>query len=109
MFPFGLRNVTRTVGHLVVQRMYPPPTDDEFVGMTDYVVESFHDLLMGDSESLFDSNYSRGSCHPSQECFMAGTPEGRVESIHEGGATPPNDLDDEVKEDVGALPLMWVE
>ena len=24
---------------------------------------------------------------------MAGTPEGRIESIHEGGATPPNDLD----------------
>ena len=40
---------------------------------------------------------------------MVGTPEGHVESIHEGGATPPNDFDDEVKEDAGALPRMWVE
>ena len=40
---------------------------------------------------------------------MVGTPEGRVESVHEGGATPPNDLDDEVEEDVGAIPRMRVE
>ena len=46
-FLFSLRNATRTVGHLVVQCMYPPPIDDEFMGMADYVVESFHDLLVG--------------------------------------------------------------
>ena len=40
---------------------------------------------------------------------MASTPERRVESIHEGGATPPNDFDDEVEEDAGALPHMQVE
>ena len=40
---------------------------------------------------------------------MADTPEGRVESVHEGGVTPPNDFDDEAKEDVGALPCMRVE
>ena len=40
---------------------------------------------------------------------MEGTLEGRVKSVHEGGATPPNDLDDVVQEDVGALPRMWVE
>ena len=40
---------------------------------------------------------------------MAGTIEGRVESVYEGGDTPPNDLDDEVEEDVGALPRMRVE
>ena len=40
---------------------------------------------------------------------MVGTPEGRIKSIHEGGDTLPNDLDDEVKEDAGALPRMWVE
>ena len=40
---------------------------------------------------------------------MVGTPEGRVESVHEGGATPPNDLDDKIKEDAGALPRMRVE
>ena len=77
--------------------------------MTEYVVKSFHDLLAGDSELLSDSDSSRGSHHPSRECFMAGTPEGRVESVHEGGATPPNDLDDEVEEDAGALPRMRVE
>ena len=41
-----------------------------------------------------------------RECFMAGIPEGYIESIHEGGATP---TDDEVEGDVGALPHLWVE
>ena len=108
-FLFGLRNATGTVGHLMAQRMHPSPMNDEFVGMTEYVVESFHDLLTGDFELLSDSNSSKGSHHPSRECFMVGTPEGRVESIHEGGATPPNNLDDEVKEDAGALPRMQVQ
>ena len=89
--------------------MSPPPTDDKFMRMDDYIAESFHDLLMGDSESISDSDSSRESHHPSRECFMVGTPEGRVESVHEGGATPPNDFDDEVEEDVGALPCMLVE
>ena len=40
---------------------------------------------------------------------MLGTPDGRIKSIHEGGATLPNDLDDEVEEDAGALPRMQVE
>ena len=83
--------------------------NDKFMGMTEYVTESFHDLLARDSESLSDSDSNRGSHHPLRECFMAGTPEGRVESVHEGGATPLNDLDDEFEEDTGALPLMRVE
>ena len=53
-FPFGQRNAAETIGHLVAQRMHRFPTNDEFVGMTEYVVESFHDLLVGDSESLTD-------------------------------------------------------
>ena len=40
---------------------------------------------------------------------MAGTPEGYIESIHEGGATPTDDLDDEVEGDVGAPPRLRVE
>ena len=64
-FPFGLGNATGIVGHLMVQRMHPSPTNDEFVGMTEYIAESFHDLLAGDSESLSGSNSSRGSHHPS--------------------------------------------
>ena len=83
--------------------------NDEFVGMTEYVVESFHDLLAGESGSLSDSDSSGGSHHPSRECFIAGTPEGRVESIHEGEATPTNDLDDEVERDAGAPPCLRVE
>ena len=76
--------------------MPPSPTNGEFVGMTEYVTQSFHDLLMEELESPSDSDSSRGSHHPSRECFMAGTPDGYVESIHEGGATPTDNLDDEV-------------
>ena len=62
-FPFGLRNAMGTVGHLVGQRMHPSPTNNEFMGMTEYVTKSFQDLLVGDSESLSDSDSSRGSHH----------------------------------------------
>ena len=71
--------------------------NDEFVGMIEYVTETFHDLLAEESESPSSSDSSRGSHHPSCECFMAGTPEGHIESIYEEEATPTNDLDDEVK------------
>ena len=67
------------------------------MGMAEYVVESFHDLLAGESESPSNSDSNRGSHRPSHECFMVGTPEGHVESIHEGEATPINDFDDEVE------------
>jgi hypothetical protein len=66
--------------------MHPSSVDDEFMGMTDYVMESFHDLLVGDSEVIFDSDSSRGSQHSSHEC--RGTPEGHVESVHDGGLLP---------------------
>ena len=108
-FLFGLHNAAGTVGHLMAQCMHPSPMNDKFMGMTEYVMESFHDLLMGYLELLSDSNSSRGSHHPSRECFMAGTLEVRVERVHEGGATLPNDLNDEVEEDAGALPRMRVE
>ena len=84
-----------TVSHLVAQRMIPPPTNDEFVEVIEHVVESFHDLLTEEPVSPFGSDSSRGSHHPSHECFMMGTPEGHVESIHEDEASPTNDLDDE--------------
>jgi hypothetical protein len=45
--------------------------DSEFVRMADYLMESIHDLLASDSESISDSGSSRGSYHPSCECFMA--------------------------------------
>ena len=102
--PFDLRNATETDGHPVAQRTPSSPANDEFVGMTEYVVESFHDLLAGESESSFGSDSSRGSHHPSLECFMAGTPEGHVESIHLEEATPTNDLEGET----GAPPCQRV-
>ena len=77
--------------------------------MTEYVVESFHDLLAGESESPSDSDSSRGSHRPSCECFMAGTPEEYIESIHEGEDTPTDDLDDKVEGDAGAPPHLRVE
>ena len=77
--------------------------------MTEYIAESFHDLLVGKLESPSNSDSSRGSHHPSQECFMAGTPEGYIKSIHERGATPIDDRDDEVEGDAGAPPHLRVE
>ena len=40
---------------------------------------------------------------------MAGTPKGRVESVHEEGPTPTNDPDNEIEGDAGASPCLWVE
>jgi hypothetical protein len=84
--------------------MHPPPVNDEFVGMADYILECFHDLLVGDSEAISDSNSNRGSHHPSRECFMVETPERHVASIHEGEVTSPFDLHDEGEEDARVLP-----
>jgi hypothetical protein len=97
-FPFGLRNAARTIDHLIVQCMHPSSTDDEFVGMMNYVAESFHDLLAGDFEAISNSDSSRGSHHPSRECFMAGSPEGHVKSVH-NGATLTADSDDKIEGD----------
>ena len=106
VLPFGLRNAAETIGHLVAQCMIPSPANDEFVGMIEHVVESFHDLL---AEEPSGSNSSRGSHHPSRECFMTGTPERHIESIHEEEATPMNDLNDEVEGDAGAPLRLRVE
>ena len=43
-FPFYLCNTAVTISHLVAQRMVPPPTNDEFVGVIEHIMESFHDL-----------------------------------------------------------------
>ena len=40
---------------------------------------------------------------------MVGIPEGYVESIHEGEATPMNGFDDKVEGDAGAPPRLRVE
>ena len=109
MLPFGLRNAVMTVSHLVAQHMILSPTNNEFMGVIEHVVESFHDLLVEEPESPSGSDSSRGSHHPSRECFMMGTPKGHVKSIHEEEATPTNDLDDEVEGNAGPPPRLRVE
>ena len=109
MLPFDLHNATETVGHLVASCLPPPPTNDECMGVTEYVMESIHDLLAEESESPSGSDSSRGSHHPFHECFMVGTPRGHVESVHEGEATLANDLNDEAERETAAPPCMPVE
>ena len=89
--------------------MIPPPTNDEFVGMIEHIAESFHDLLVEELESPSGSNSSRGSHHPSCECFKMGTLKGHVESIPEEEATPANDLNNKDKGETVAPPHMRVE
>jgi hypothetical protein len=77
-------------------------------------MEFFYDLLAGDPEEISNSDSSRGSHHPSRECFMAkgahraGAPEGHVADIREGDVTPPSDPDDKVKEDRRVPPNPWL-
>ena len=87
MLLFGLRNTTTTVSHLVAQRMVPPPTNDEFMGVIEHIMEFFHDLLIEEPESPSSSDSSRESHHPSHECFIMGTTEGHAESIHKEEST----------------------
>ena len=56
--------------------------------MLDYDHESLHDVL---DVHVGDSSSDLGSHHPSQECFMADTPEGHAQSASGGddpSATP---------------------
>ena len=79
------------------------------MGVIEHVAESFHDLLAEEPESPSSSDSSRGSHHPSHECFMVGTSEGHVESVRKEEDTPMNNLNDEVEGDVGAPPRLRVE
>ena len=92
-FSFGLRNAAATTYHLMALCMVQPPTDNEFVGVIEHDMESLHKLLTEEPGSSSSSDSSRGSHHPSQECFMAETSEGHVESISEGEATPTGNPD----------------
>jgi hypothetical protein len=88
-FPFGLHNAAEDAHHLAAAPLGSSPTDGEFVGMMDYISESFHDLLAGESKAIYNSGSSEGSHHPSRECFMADVPKRYVEDVH-SGETPPN-------------------
>jgi hypothetical protein len=54
-FPYGLRNAAKIVEHHMAPCSCPPFTNDEFVGMANYVVGLIHDLLASDSETISDS------------------------------------------------------
>ena len=81
VFLFGLRNAMATVSHLVAQHTIPSPVNNEFVGMIESIMEYLHGLLAEGPRSDSSSDSSRGSHHPSRECFMEETPEGHIESI----------------------------
>ena len=72
-------------------------------------MESLHGLLIEDLGLDSGSDSSKGSHHPSRECFMVGTPEGHVESISGEEATLADNLSDEAKREIAAPPRMRVE
>ena len=67
--------------------MVQPPTDSEFMGVIEHDMESIHKLLTEEPESSSSFDSSRGSHHPSGECFMVETSKGHIESVSEGEAT----------------------
>ena len=106
---FGPRDTATIVSHLVAQRTILSPVNNEFVGMIESVIESLNGLLAEGPGSDSGSDSSRGSHHPSRECFMAGTPEGHVESISTEVATPVGNLGDETEGETVAPPRVGVE
>ena len=92
-FLFGLRNATATAGRLLALRMVQSPTDIEFVGAIEQDTETLYELLNEEPGSFSSSDSSRGSHHPSWECFMTQTPEGHVESASREEVTPTNNPD----------------
>jgi len=101
-FPFGLRNTTAAAGHLLALRMVQPPMDSEFVGAIEHDPETLHGLLNEEPGSFSSSDSSRGSHHPSRECFMMQTPEGHVESASKEEVTPTNNPDSRSGEETTA-------
>ena len=69
-FPFGLRNAAATAGRLLALRLVQSPTDIEFVGAIEQDTETLYGLLNEEPGSFSSSDSSRGSHHPSRECFM---------------------------------------
>ena len=108
-FPYGLRNAAAIACHLMALLMVQTPTNSEFVGVIEHDVESLHKLLIEEPESSSSSNSSRGSHHPSRECFMAETSEGHVESVSEGEATPTHNPDARAGGEAAAPPHVRME
>ena len=68
--------------------MVQPPTDSEFVGVIEHDPETLYGLLAEEPESSSGSESSKGSHHPSRECFMTQALEGHVQSISREETTP---------------------
>jgi len=83
--------------------------NNEFVGMIESITESLHGLLMEGLGSDSGSNSSRGSHHPSRECFMAETPKGHVESVSAEETTLAGNLGGGTEGDTAAPPHVGVE
>ena len=77
--------------------MILPPAINKFVGVIEHVMESLHNLLTKEPGSSSGSDSSRGSQHPSRECFMTGTLEGHVKSVPTEEATLAGNLSDGTK------------
>ena len=80
--------------HHVAQCVITHTGGAELVGMAEFASASEDDLLETDSSLGSNTDSSRGSHHPSRECFMAGSPKGHVESLedspsHSRNRTPP--------------------
>ena len=73
------------------------------------ITESLHGLLTEGPGLDSGPDSSRGSHHPSRECFMAETTEGHVESISAEEATPAGNLDDRTRGGIVAPPRVGVE
>ena len=86
----------------MMQRTPRSPMNDEFVGVIEHDTESLHKLLTKEPGSSCSSDSSRGSHHPSRECFMAETPKGRVESVSGEEATPTGNPDGRTGGEVAA-------
>ena len=69
-FPFGLRNAMATADRLQALRMVQSPMDIEFVGAIEHDTETLYGLLNEELGLFSSSDSSRGSHHPSRECFM---------------------------------------
>ena len=100
--PFGLCNATATAGHLLALRMVQPPMDSEFVGVIEHDPETLYELLAEEPELSSSSDSSKGSHHPSRECFMAQTPEGHVQNVSGEETTPTGNPDARIEAETAA-------
>ena len=91
-----------TAGHLLSLRMVQPPTDSEFMEVVEHDPETLYGLLAEEPESSSSSDSSKGSHHPSRECFMTQTPEGHLQSVSGEETTPTGNPDAKIEAKMAA-------